>query len=723
MAVTRKRPSGERARRRRTRNTRLFFTRHCSQDIAHLWMSRLLVELEGWRNLYSNVPITEDDILRPLGLDDLVEEWGVVSGEYNIGIGRRLLPYLEDRLEQYLRHAPTLGHTLSGNLDNLAERIGLSETERSLLAFAVIHDTYRPLTECTASFSDLRSDQALKMLEVALNLPGEDIRAAMAPGGLLQTAGLLVLERSLSANSFAEHFTLLSGLAGRLLETHSDPMASLRPYFHGAAPGTLNADDFVHIGEDLDTSRRYLREAVRRRLIGSNVLFYGIPGTGKTELAKALAEALGFELMEIAVADEDGDPLNGKQRLGAYQFCQSVLSDKKSTLVLFDEVEDVFDPAVSALFGRAYSGGVGKGRINQILEQNPVPAIWICNSIDAFDEAFLRRFDVVVEFTTPPRSIRRSILSEQLAGLNVSQSWIDRIAARPEIPPALITRAAKVAAIVNDRGQSKTEKRLENLLAGTLKAMGHDADLGANTQRSLTYRLDIVNPDCDLEPVVAGVRRVGRARLCLYGAPGVGKSEFVRHLAETSGRPLLVKRASDLLSPFIGEAEQNIAQMFQQAEEDDAVLLLDEADSFLRDRRGARHSWEVTQVNEMLTRMERFDGVFVCATNLLDDLDEASARRFDLKIRFDWMKPEQVWALFRQVIKEHQGRLPLPSSPWRDKLRQLSNLTPGDFATVVRKSRIMGEALTAERLFKGLGEEIRFKKHGAGRSIGFTAAI
>ena len=55
----------------------------------------------------------------------------------------------------------------------------------------------------------------------------------------------------------------------------------------------------------------------------------------------------------------------------------------------------------------------------------------------------------------------------------------------------------------------------------------------------------------------------------------------------------MVRRASDLLSCWVGATEQNIARAFEEARKDDAVLLIDEADSFLQDRRGAGHSWEL----------------------------------------------------------------------------------------------------------------------------------
>jgi SpoVK/Ycf46/Vps4 family AAA+-type ATPase len=58
------------------------------------------------------------------------------------------------------------------------------------------------------------------------------------------------------------------------------------------------------------------------------------------------------------------------------------------------------------------------------------------------------------------------------------------------------------------------------------------------------------------------------------------------------------------------------------------VLLLDEADSFMQSRKDAVRNYEVSEVNEMLQGMERFNGIFICTTNLFDRLDEAALRRF-----------------------------------------------------------------------------------------------
>ena len=180
----------------------------------------------------------------------------------------------------------------------------------------------------------------------------------------------------------------------------------------------------------------------------------------------------------------------------------------------------------------------------------------------------------------------------------------------------------------------------------------------------------------------------------------------------------MVRRASDILDSYVGVTEQKIAEMFRLADREKTVLLFDEADSFLSERKGAHASWEVTMVNEMLTQMENFDGLFICSTNLMPKLDEASLRRFALKIKFDYLKPEQRWRLFVEQVKKIA---PSKAASYRAALNQMNNLTPGDFATVRRQSTLLGETLTADESLNRLKQEAKAKPDSGNRPIGFIS--
>ena len=119
------------------------------------------------------------------------------------------------------------------------------------------------------------------------------------------------------------------------------------------------------------------------------------------------------------------------------------------------------------------------------------------------------------------------------------------------------------------------------------------------------FDLGLIHADVDPRVLAGRLLRSGERRfsLCLQGPPGTGKSALVRYLAERLGLEVMQRRASDLMSMLVGETEKQIAAAFAEARDAGAFLVFDEADSLLADRRFARRSWEVGQVNEMLTWM------------------------------------------------------------------------------------------------------------------------
>lgn len=240
--------------------------------------------------------------------------------------------------------------------------------------------------------------------------------------------------------------------------------------------------------------------------------------------------------------------------------------------------------------------------------------------------------------------------------------------------------------------------------------------------RSPSYILDALNIDTKMEKVLNVTQsfdakwrsmqegdRPDSLNILLYGAPGTGKTEFAKHVARTLNRKILIKRTSDLLNCYVGETEQRIRAMFREAEEKKAVLFLDEADSLIRDRAGAARNWEVTRVNEMLTQMENFKGIFIAATNFEGSLDTASRRRFALKVKFDFLKPENIEKMWRAFF---------PQVECPTEAKNLRMLTPGDFNAAYGTLRFESD-LTAEAILDALKLEISYKDGRQGRVMGF----
>ena len=294
-----------------------------------------------------------------------------------------------------------------------------------------------------------------------------------------------------------------------------------------------------------------------------------------------------------------------------------------------------------------------------------------------------------------------------------------RLAQAEALAPAVVDRAASVVrAIRGEFDAAGSARALEWLASRTLEAQGHPGlDAAAAVQLPAHYDPAILNADADLAALAQALASSRSARLCLYGPPGTGKSAFGRWLAGRLGMPLLLKSASELMSKWVGDSEKAIAAAFRQAEREGALLMIDEVDSFLREREGARHSWEVTRVNEMLARMERFGGVFIASTNLMDDIDPAALRRFDIKIRLDYLGAEQAALMLARQCAALGLDAPLPAD--LDRVRRLERLTPGDFAALARRHRFAPFADGA-RLVTALEQEYALKG-GKPAAIGFLA--
>lgn len=184
---------------------------------------------------------------------------------------------------------------------------------------------------------------------------------------------------------------------------------------------------------------------------------------------------------------------------------------------------------------------------------------------------------------------------------------------------------------------------------------------------------------------------------------------------------------TELHSKWVGETEKNIAAAFAQAEAGRSVLFIDEADSFLWGREGATASWQVSEVNEFLCRMERFQGILVCATNFMDRFDRAAVRRFSMKVRFDWLAPEGKRAFWDCILApllggDEQYRAERLPEGERRILERIPKLAPGDFKVVRQRFALQEtQELTARRLLEELEQEVRYKTSDGGshRPIGF----
>jgi SpoVK/Ycf46/Vps4 family AAA+-type ATPase len=490
----------------------------------------------------------------------------------------------------------------------------------------------------------------------------------------------------------------------------------------------LSLIDFSHL-PDLDLLKRYLANTLSCRRKGANILIYGAPGTGKTEFVRALAAEISANLNEVPNTDAEGEPVSGQERFRAFSVCQAILAGRKRQILLFDEVEDVFasaDESLSTLFPSIRGGSLNRGEprkswVNETLESNPVPSVWVCNKTSGIDPAFVRRFDLIVEFRPPTRSIRRRIVDSYFRNGEISDPCADRIANMEALSPSHVERAARVVRTLRTRNLSERDAQVERALRSSIRVMGV-RDTCPSTELPGHYDLAFLNPDQNLDHIIAGLKTSRCARLCLYGPPGTGKTALAHHIAREVEQPLHIRRASDLLDPYVGGTESRLRDAFEQARDENALLLIDEADSFLRDRSGAHQQWEVTQVNELLTQMESFNGNFIASTNLADTLDAASLRRFDFKVKFDYLIREQRVAMLN-LVADAQCTECVDDQAAIKIVDRLHQLTPGDFANVLRQLRITRKPRQPLQIARLLSLENAMKEGGNKTTIGFLGAV
>ena len=678
--------------------------------IIRLWLLRILVPLGAHQEFVTTSCFANDTLAETLGLSAWIDP---VTCDFEPKAVRAELRKQHQLSERKLggAQAPSC---LRNNVARLSELVGLSDTDCRILEFAVLVQSERILDDTADWLGDLSSQKVFHTLSVLLDLPESDVRSSLSAKAILARSGLVSVDRSGSRLLRRKLDLLSDNFADHIASSETDPVNLLRDTVTISSPAELGIADYPQITPSLSVLRPYLRQSIATGRKGVNIFLHGDPGTGKSQLAKALAKDLDCELFEVASEDGDGDPVNGEQRLRAFRAAQSFLSQRRA-IILFDEVEDVFNDG-DGFLGRKSTAQTRKAWINRTLEENSVPTLWLSNSIRGLDPAFVRRFDMVFELPVPPKKQREIIIQEACSDL-IDATCVARIAESESLAPAVVTRAASVVRSIRDElGEIGAATAVELLIGNTLEAQGHKPIRKDDPSRlPEIYDPAFIHADTDLPLVAAGMVQSKSGRLCLYGPPGTGKTAYGKWLSEQMGIPVLVKRASDLMSMYVGGTEENIARAFKQAEQDGALLLIDEVDSFLQDRRGAQRSWEVSQVNEMLTQMESFPGVFVASTNLMEGLDQAALRRFDLKVKFDFLKPEQSSELFcRYCI---QLGLSIPPPETLAKLRRLQKLTPGDFAAVVRQHRFRAIS-SAAALVVALEAECVVKE-GAKAAIGF----
>jgi len=679
--------------------------------IMRTYLKNLIFDNQITQKMFSEVCDWLGDHLENIAIKEISEKTWTTIDNYNCAIKERTgikacqKKFMATMSLQLAKDKSTAPHSsLEKNLTILISEMKLDEEDKTIFSLIARYKTSDALERLMDELG--RSGcPPLQIISLLTGLNKTVVANRLSINGQLIFSGLIQL-KNYKGNDLTDRFDLPDSIANALLKT-CDNSDDIRTHILGKpVQAELAWEDFAHLDEIRTHLSGFLEKSLQQSLTGINILLWGAPGTGKTEFCKTLANQIGCNLYTIGETDDDGDEPSRRERLDAMRLTQCLLRYQNDNLLMFDEMDDLFEQSgLATLFGGKMQFS-SKVFTNRLFEKNPVPTLWIINDVASLDETIIRRMSLVLEIKSTPKSSRQGVWERIIAKheLDLPQLAITELMTL-EASPAVLDNAVRFARI-NGHGTDD----IMFATRGIIKAI--KGSIKPNVTSQTTYCSNLVNADMNLHELGNKLLNSTHRQfsLCLYGTPGTGKTEYARQLADQLGMEVLIKRASDLLGSYVGETERQIAAAFQEARENESFLIFDEADSLLGDRRHAQRGWEVSQVNEMLTWMESHPLPFACTTNLMDRLDQASLRRFTFKVGFSPLTTAQN----RLAFSEFFG-IDAPES-----IGKLSNLTPGDFTVVRKKGEIMGILDQPEELIKMLEVESSVKQNEVNK-IGFLA--
>jgi len=705
----------------RSTNRRLAILGHCERNTqrrVRSYASRLLESRELDASLLAFVICA----LKPSAQDRLVKTIGNTSGQAEAAeslclsademaekllllTGRRNSPVTHYRLMRELRNG--LGSGIPADVPppigvkQLAGMLALEKQDVEIMMFLYFCETYEPLSTLLSSYD---AHGFMRLLSDANGLELPAVIEALKAKGRLNSTGLIdkTMPKHMPPIMLCDHvIAMVGGITTGYLDDkyYSKDTAPTIPIQRTHVPPVA-----TNIIQSLLTQPG-----------AANILLYGIPGTGKTEFARSIVAASGQTAYQVRHAEDTESRFPENRRISLVAAVNSVAPDKGVLIV--DEADTFLNTLYSLV--SSMKDSPDKGWLNSFLDKSKHKIIWITNESRLIEESTMRRFSYSLHFPRPNSRTRyqlwKDLLKDHPMQEHIKDETIRRLSSQYTVTTGGIASAlGTLERVAGIEGQS-ADTLLTDLVAKHAKAIGVQS--GSRMQPiPAAYDASILNTDVSLDRVVSSVTKASESapangwgseyglNLLLWGAPGTGKTAFAQHIAETTGRELLVKRASDILSPFVGMTERYIAEAFEEAAEAGSILLIDEADSLLIDRRYARQSWETTQTNELLCQMESFPGMLICCTNLLDKLDPAVLRRFSWKVEFR----ELSLPARRKICARYFPGI----TGWDNsgELSSLRGLTPGDVKAVWQRSRTLGDAYTtAHDVIAALADELRYK--------------
>ncbi|KPF52226.1 MULTISPECIES: CDC48 family AAA ATPase [Novosphingobium] len=493
----------------------------------------------------------------------------------------------------------------------------------------------------------------------------------------------------------------------------------------------VNYDDVGGMGDTI----RQLREMVELPLrypelftrLGvdppKGVLLHGPPGTGKTRLARAVANESDASFFTINGPEIMGSAYGESEKRLREVFEEA--TQNAPSIIFIDEIDSIA-PKRSQVSGEAEKRLVAQllTLMDGLHSRSNLVVIAATNRPDALDEALRRpgRFDREIVVGVPDEPGRREILGIHTRGMPLSEDVDLRELARTThgfvgADLAALAREAAIEAVrrimprLDFERQTIPPEVLDNLrvvrddFLEALKRVQPSAMREVMVQAPTIGWSDVGGLDDAQAKLKEGVElplktpeafhRLGirpAKGFLLYGPPGTGKTLLAKAVAKEAEANFIAIKSSDLLSKWFGESEQQIARLFARARQvAPCVIFIDEIDSLVPARGTGVGEPQVTArvVNTILAEMDGLEElqsvVLIGATNRPNLVDPALLRpgRFDELVYVGTPSLEGR----AHILKIHTGAMPLAADvDLLDVARQTARFTGADLEDVVRRA-------------------------------------
>lgn len=325
------------------------------------------------------------------------------------------------------------------------------------------------------------------------------------------------------------------------------------------------------------------------------------------------------------------------------------------------------------------------------------------------------------EIKVPKENLREERAKEFFYERKIPEKFLQAASeksAKLEIPPEDWEEAAEIL---------KNATRLSPDAAMELLEENYKKRSDGDVRKNARFSFEALNTSPRIEEIVAALKNADEyqngqydkesgVRILCYGVSGAGKTACAEEISKMLDKPLVTARASDILGSLVGETEQNIKRVFEEAADKKAVLLIDEADSFLNERGDTLNHHNDVMTNEFLVQMERYPYIVFCNTNLPEILDSATDRRFHFKVCFKPLTKDGTKILWKKYFPGYEI-----SGEKIDEIFRAGDITPGDFGALGQRIRFLDKKkICADYIADELKTMVAGKKDNKkSRKIGF----